>query len=127
MGKENRYLFTLSFKPLRSFCKSRKSPINHSSIYPQEDAGNDVPKIEPPQVKETPTPPAETNPKVDAALDSGVEIASGLPISSLLFGFIFVAGCAALFVKLNGWKRISKAVGIGKYRYRRAGDTDLEQ
>jgi hypothetical protein len=60
-------------------------------------------------------------------LDSGVEVASGFSFGSLLFGFIFVAGCAALFVKFNGLERINRALGIGKQRYRRMGDTDLEQ
>jgi len=56
-----------------------------------------------------------------------VEVTSGFSFGSLLFGFIFVAGCAALFVKFKGLERINKALGIGKYRYRRVGDTDLEQ
>jgi len=93
----------------------------------QEDAGHDVPKIAPPPA-EPPTPPTdEANPEVEAALDSGVKVTSGFSFGSLLFGFVVVAGCAALFIKFNGLKRINKALGIGKYRYRRVGDTDLEK
>jgi len=57
-------------------------------------------------------------------LDSAVEATSGF---SLLFGFVFVAGCVALFFRFNGVNRINKAFGIGKYRYRRTGDVDLEE
>ena len=60
-------------------------------------------------------------------MNSGVEVTSGFPFGSLVFGFVFVAGCAALFVKFDGLRRIKSALGIGKYRYRRVGDTDLEQ
>ena len=56
-----------------------------------------------------------------------MEVTSGFSFGALLFGFVFVAGCAALFVKFNGVKRINKAFGIGKHRYRRMGDIDLEQ
>jgi peptidyl-prolyl cis-trans isomerase B (cyclophilin B) len=94
----------------------------------QEDVGHDDPKIATPPAKETPTPPADKpNPEIEAALDSGVEVTSGFSFGSLLFGFVFVAGCAALFTKFNGLERINKAFGIGKYRYRRARDMDLEQ
>jgi len=80
----------------------------------------------PPPVKDTPTPPAE-NPEVEAALDGVVEVTYGFSFGALLFGFVFVAGCAALFVRFNGMQRISKVFGFGKYRYRRMGDADLEQ
>jgi len=94
----------------------------------QEDVGHDTPKIDPPPVKETPTPPAdEISPEVEAALDNGVEVTPGFSVGSLLFGCVFVAGCAALFVKFNGLQRITRVLGIGKHRYRRAGDLDLEQ
>jgi len=94
----------------------------------QEDAEHDVPKIDPPPVKGTPAPPADkANPEVEAALDSGVKVTAGFSVGTLLFGFVFVAGCAALFVRFNGLERIRRALGICKYRYRRVGDTDLEQ
>ena len=54
-------------------------------------------------------------------------VTSGISFGALLFGFVFVAGCAALFVKFDGMKQINKAFGIGKHRYRRMGDVDLEQ
>jgi len=60
-------------------------------------------------------------------MDGGVVLASGPSIGALVFGFIVVAGCATLFVKFNGWERINRAFGFGKHRYRRVGDTDLEQ
>ena len=56
-----------------------------------------------------------------------MEVTSGFSIGALIFGFIFVAGCATLFVRFNVWERISRALGFGKHRYRRVGDTDLEQ
>jgi len=87
----------------------------------QEDG--DVPAITPP-AEDTPTPP---NPEVEAALDSAVEVTSGFSFGAVLFGFVFIAGCAALFVKFNGMQRINRVFGIGKYRYRRMGDADLEQ
>jgi len=94
----------------------------------QEDAVHDIPKIDAPPAKDTPTPPAdEINPEVEAALDSDVKVPSAFPVGSLLFGFVFVAGCAALFVKLGGWMRVNKVLGIGKYRSRPVGDVDLEQ
>jgi len=94
----------------------------------QEDADDDVPKIEAPPTKETPTSPVDkTDPEVEAALNSGVEVTSDFPFGSLLFGFVFVAGCAALLVKFDGLRRIKSALGIGKHRYRRVGDLDLEQ
>jgi len=94
----------------------------------QEDTELDAPKIATPPAKETSTEsPAKTDSEVEAALDSGVEVTSGFSFSSLLFGFVFVAGCAAFFVKFNGLERINKALGIGKHRYRRMGDMDLEQ
>jgi len=91
---------------------------------PKDEAGNqeDTPAME------TAKPPAEsTNPEVEAALDGSVKVTSGVSYGSLLFGFVFVAGCAALFVKFNGLERISNMLGIGKHRYRRVGDADLEQ
>jgi len=91
---------------------------------PKDEAGNqeDTPGTE------TTKPPAEsTNPEVEAALDGGVKVTSGFSYGSLLFGFVFVAGCAAFFVKFNGLERIGKVLGIGKHRYRRVGDADLEQ
>jgi len=91
----------------------------------QEDVDHDVPKIDSPPAKETPADKA--NPEVEAALDSDVKVAPGFSVGYLLFGFVFVAGCAVLFIKFDGWKRINKVFGIGKHRYRRVGDLDLEQ
>ena len=128
MRRENRYLSTLSSKLLCPFCKVESYQYNRSSVSPQEGTGLDVPKIATPPAKETSESPAEkTNPEVEAALDSSVEVTSGFSFGSLLFGFVFMAGCAALFVKFNGLQKISQAFGIGKYRYRRTGDMDLEQ
>lgn len=77
---------------------------------------------------DTAKPPVEsTDPEVEAALDSDVKVASGISYGSLFFGFVFVAGCATLFVKFNGLERIGKVLGVGKHRYRRVGDADLEQ
>ena len=56
-----------------------------------------------------------------------MEVASGVSVGAIIFGFIFVAGCATLFVKFKGWERINRALGFGKHRYRRVGDMDLEQ
>lgn len=56
-----------------------------------------------------------------------MEATSGPSFGALLFGFVFVAGCAALFVRFDGVNRVSKVLGIGKHRYRRMGDADLEQ
>jgi len=121
-----RYLSTLSSKLLRSLCKSRKLPIRSFFCLPQESSedDDDVPKIDPPPVKETPTAPADKN---NVGLDGGVEVNSGFSIGVLIFGFIFVAGCATLSVRFKGWERVSRALGFGKHRYRRVGDTDLEQ
>jgi hypothetical protein len=106
------------------FCKSLGSPIKEFYVPPQED--DDVQGIPSPQ--DTPTPSTEKiNPEIEAALDSAVEVTSSFSLGTLLFGFVFVAGCAALFVKFNGMERISKALGIRKHRYRRMGDADLEQ
>jgi len=88
----------------------------------QED--DDVPAIVPPPAENTPVAP---NPEVEAALDSAVEASSRFSFGALLFGFVFLAGCAALFVKSNGMQRVNKVLGLGKYRYRRTGDVDLEQ
>ena len=90
----------------------------------QDDAGHDAPEIASPPAGETST--EKSNPEVEATLDGGVEVTSGFPFGSLFFGFIFVAGCAALFIKFNGLQRISKALGIGKHRYRKMDDMDLE-
>jgi hypothetical protein len=60
-------------------------------------------------------------------LDNAAEVTSSFSLGALLFGFVFVAGCAALFVKFKGVEGITKALGIRKHRYRRMGDADLEQ
>jgi len=90
----------------------------------QED--DQVPGTSPSPAEDAPTPSAE-NPEVEAALDGVAEVTSGFSFGAVLFGFVFVAGCAALFVRFDGMNRVSKAFGIGKHRYRRMGDTDLEQ
>jgi len=88
----------------------------------QEDG---VPEVAPPPAENAPTPPAEkASPEVEAA---AVDVTSGFSFGSLLFGFVFVAGCAALFVKFIGLERVNKVLGISKHRYRRMGDMDLEQ
>lgn len=92
---------------------------------PKDEEGkqdDDVPGIAPPPAQDTPA-----NPEVEAALDNTVEVTSSFSFGALLFGFVFVAGCAALFVKFNGMQKINRMLGIGKFRYHRADDVDLEQ
>jgi len=92
----------------------------------EEDSGHDVPKVGPTTVKETPTSPTDKS-NVDLKSEGGAKITPGFSYGALVFGFVFVAGCATLFVKFNGLERVKRAFGIGKHRYRRVGDTDLEQ
>lgn len=98
-------------------CGELEIPIDEEGK--QDD---DVPGIAPPPAQDTPP-----NPEVEAALDNTVEVTSSFSFGALLFGFVFVAGCAALFVKFNGTQKINRMLGIGKYRYHRADDVDLEQ
>jgi len=89
----------------------------------QED---DVQGIPSPQG--TPAPSNEQiSPEIAAAFDSAVEVTSSFSLGTLLFGFVLVAGFAALFIKFNGMEGISRVLGIRKHRYRSTGDADLEQ